>query len=400
MQRLSDVELGHLVRDLESSRVERKASASSPDDIRNAICAFANDLPGHRLAGILFIGVNDDGTCANLAITDRLLLTLADMHSDGNITPFPTMTVEKRSVGGCEFAVVTVEPSDAPPVRYRGRIWVRVGPRRAIATAEEERRLVEKRRAGDLPFDLHALRSATIEDLDLGLFTRIYLPSAVPADILDQNQRSIEEQLASTRFVSVETEPRPTVLGVLVVGGSPRDFLPGAYVQLLRIDGSELTDPIRDQKEIGGPLPELLRFLDQVLEAHIAVAASFDLGPTETRSPDYPLVALQQLTRNAVLHRTYEGTNAPVRITWFNDRIEIQNPGGPFGQVTRDNFGQPGITDYRNPHLAEAMKNLGYVQRFGVGIQLARRELVKNGNPPLEFQVEDSHVLAVLRSKR
>ena len=400
MQRLSDVELGHLVRDLESSRVERKASASSPDDIRMAICAFANDLPGHRLAGILFIGVNDDGTCANLAITDRLLLTLADMHSDGNITPFPTMTVEKRSVGGCEFAVVTVEPSDAPPVRYRGRIWVRVGPRRAIATAEEERRLVEKRRAGDLPFDLHALRSATIEDLDLGLFTRIYLPSAVPADILDQNQRSIEEQLASTRFVSVETEPRPTVLGVLVVGGSPRDFLPGAYVQLLRIDGSELTDPIRDQKEIGGPLPELLRFLDQVLEAHIAVAASFDRGPTETRSPDYPLVALQQLTRNAVLHRTYEGTNVPVRITWFNDRIEIQNPGGPFGQVTRDNFGQPGITDYRNPHLAEAMKNLGYVQRFGVGIQLARRELVKNGNPPLEFQVEDSHVLAVLRSKR
>jgi predicted HTH transcriptional regulator len=100
---------------------------------------------------------------------------------------------------------------------------------------------------------------------------------------------------------------------------------------------------------------------------------------------------------NAVLHRTYEGTNAPARITWFSDRIEIQNPGGPFGQVTRQNFSQPGITDYRNPHLAEAMKNLGYVQRFGIGIEMARKELEKNGNPPLEFVIEDAHVLVIVR---
>ena len=62
-----------------------------------------------------------------------------------------------------------------------------------------------------------------------------------------------------------------------------------------------------------------------------------------------------------------------------------------------ENFGRPGITDYRNPHLAEAMRNLGYVQKFGVGIALARRELEKNGNPPPEFAVDVSHVLAVLK---
>lgn len=107
--------------------------------------------------------------------------------------------------------------------------------------------------------------------------------------------------------------------------------------------------------------------------------------------------ALQQITRNAVLHRTYEGTNAPVRIYWFSDRIEIHSPGGPFGQVSRENFGQPGVTDYRNPHLAEAMKVLGYVQRFGVGIQIAREELRKNGNPMPEFTVEPTHVLATIR---
>ena len=119
----------------------------------------------------------------------------------------------------------------------------------------------------------------------------------------------------------------------------------------------------------------------------------------EIREPDYPIVALQQLARNGVLHRTYEGTNAPVRINWFSDRIEILSPGGPYGQVTRTNFGNPGITDYRNPHLAEAMKILGYVQRFGVGIPLARKELAKNGNPPPEFIVEDTYVLVIVRRR-
>jgi ATP-dependent DNA helicase RecG len=69
------------------------------------------------------------------------------------------------------------------------------------------------------------------------------------------------------------------------------------------------------------------------------------------------------------------------------------------GQVNQQNFGQPGITDYRNPHLAEAMKNLGYVQRFGVGIPLAQQQLQKNSNPPLEFVVDASYVVATLKRK-
>ena len=110
----------------------------------------------------------------------------------------------------------------------------------------------------------------------------------------------------------------------------------------------------------------------------------------------YPWAALQQLVRNAVMHRTYEATNAPVRITWFNDRIEIINPGGPYGIVNSENFGQPGVTDYRNPHLAEALKVLGYVQRFGVGIATARRLLAENGNPPPEFDATTNQYLRVV----
>lgn len=99
----------------------------------------------------------------------------------------------------------------------------------------------------------------------------------------------------------------------------------------------------------------------------------------------------------AVLHRSYEGTNAPVRVYWFDDRIEILNPGGPYGNVTVQNFGEPGLADYRNPNLAEAMRVLGLVQRFGAGLTIARRELAANGNAPPAFDVSQTFVRATVR---
>ncbi|MFI8501006.1 ATP-binding protein [Streptomyces sp. NPDC085524] len=91
----------------------------------------------------------------------------------------------------------------------------------------------------------------------------------------------------------------------------------------------------------------------------------------------------------------HETSYAPVRIAWFEDRIEITNPGGPFGQVRSDNFEQ--VNDYRNPSLAAAMKALGYVNRFGRGIGRVRTSLERNGNPAAEFTVDDSSWSVVLR---
>jgi ATP-dependent DNA helicase RecG len=393
---LSDVDLGRLLADLESDRVERKESITDTGRIRQAICAFANDMPGHQRPGVVFVGARDDGGCANLSITDQLLLTLSDMRSDGNILPLPAMTVQKRTIAGYELAVIEVAPSRFPPVKYNGRIWIRVGPRRATANEQEEQILIERRRLANLPWDLQPIEPATMDDLDLDLFQRDYLPSAIASDILDQNRRTVEQQLASLRLLSVDLQT-PTVAGLLAIGKSPADYLPGAYIQFLRIDGEQLTDPIADQKSLHGPLVELIPQLDTVLSANIHIATDITSGDREIRRPDYPLAALQQLTRNAVMHRNYESSNAPTRITWFNDRIEIQNPGGPFGQVTVESFGQPGVTDYRNPTVAEVMRNLDFVQRFGVGISIARQELRDNGNPELELVPETNHVLAIVR---
>ena len=394
---LSDAELIELLEDLESDRVERKQSLSSPDRIREAICAFANDLPNSGKPGVLFVGVKDTGHCAGLTVDDQLLLNLASIRNDGNILPFPIMTVQKRRLQGCDLAVVIVEPSESPPVRYNGRVWIRVGPRRATATGDEERRLAEKRRTHDVTFDRRGVPQATLDDLDLDLFVRSYLPSAIAPDVLAENHRSVEQQLAALHFLS--RSGNPNVAALLVLGKDPITWVPGAYIQFVRFDGLELTDSIRHRVEITGPLPDLLRRLDEVLQAQISVATDVTTQPTEVRHPDYPLVALQQIARNAVMHRNYETSRAPIRIYWFHDRVEIHSPGGPFGQVTESTLGRPGITDYRNPLLAEAMKSLGYVQRFGLGFPLATRELRQNGNPDLQIDASASAVLITLRRR-
>ncbi len=398
---LTDAELEVLLDDLESDRAERKETlkGSAPEKMREAICAFANDLPNHRKPGVVFVGVKDNGTPSGLPITDELLLQLADIRTDGNILPLPTMTVEKRTVRGAEVAVVTVLPADAPPVRYRGRVWIRTGPRRGVASRQDERILNEKRRHRDLPFDLQLVSFATLDDLNRTLFESEYLTGALAPDIIAANERSFVERLAASRMIEAANNPVPTVLGCIVLSPRARDLIPSDFIQFLRIDGTDLSDPITDEEAIDGPVAQMLRRLDDKLEAHVRTSVGITTASLEVRRPDYPLPALQQLTRNAVMHRTYEETNAPIRITWFSDRIEIVNPGGPYGIVTRENFGKPGYTDYRNPNLAEAMKVLGFVQRFGVGIQTAQRVLAQNGNPPAEFVPEDNVVFVTVRAR-
>ena len=203
--------------------------------------------------------------------------------------------------------------------------------------------------------------------------------------------------MASLRLVDLGPPVVPTVTGLLVLGKEPTRHLPMAWVSFLRLAGDGLASEIVTSHDLRGPLPRLMAQIDELLRLHVMTAVDITSAPREIRHPDYPLPALQQIIRNAVMHRLYEGTNAPVRVYWLSDRVEIISPGGPFGQVTPENFGQPGVNDYRNPHLAAAMHCLGYAQHFGVGIEIARQALARNGNPPLEFRIDARTVAATLR---
>ena len=392
---LSDEELIRLIEGGESDRVEFTATVNDLDKLRQAICAFANDLPRYEKPGILFVGLEDDGRCANVTVDDALLQRLGGLRGDGKILPFPVMEVAKRNLRGCDVAVTQVAPSDNPPVKTNGRCWIRTGPRRAQATPEEERRLTEKRRWGNVPYDMQGVAGATVEnDLDMQRFRNEYLLTAVSPEVLAQNERDEREQMKALRLVT--QDGTPTVTAILMLGKNPRDWFPGAYIQFVRYDGDEIPSPIVDQAELSGALSDQLREADRLLKLHVSVALDMQ-GDRHVEKPDYPFVALRELVRNAVIHRNYENSNTPVRITWFSDHVQISSPGTVYGDVTKQNFGTRDATSYRNPSVAEAMNRQGFMERFGMGIQTARKALAENGNPLPDFDIQDTFVFATIR---
>lgn len=143
---LSKEDIKLLLADIESDRVERTISTSNTDKFGQAICAFANDLPNHNQPGYLIIGADDKTgkVDRNVKITDQLLQNLGGIKTDGKLQPQVSMTVEKVSLEEGDVAVVSVQPCQFTPVRYEGRIWIRNGPRKCIASEDDERRLLEK----------------------------------------------------------------------------------------------------------------------------------------------------------------------------------------------------------------------------------------------------------------
>ena len=133
---LTSEQLLALMADGESDRVELTTSTRDTGKFAEAICAFANDFPNHRQPGYLLVGVQDDGMASGLSVTDRLMRDLGELRSNVNLEPLPVMTVQKYTLTEGEVAVVEVLPSELPPVRYKGRVWIRVGPSRRGANQQ------------------------------------------------------------------------------------------------------------------------------------------------------------------------------------------------------------------------------------------------------------------------
>ena len=378
----------------EADRIERTTSTRDTDKFSEAVTAFANDLANHRQPGYLVIGVNDYGTPSGLAVNDQLLRNLGALKTDGNIQPLPSINVARFSLPGGEVAVVEVLPSDLPPVRYRGRVWIRIGPRKGIATQQEERILTGRRIAHAHSFDARPCFGATLDALAADLFQTTYLSQAVAPEVIAENNRDLAIQMASLRFYDVGRQC-PTNAGILLFGKNPLQWLPGAYVQFLKLEGISLTGEVLVEKSLSGDLLTVLRELELLADLHIESRPVAVSALRERHATNYPRIALRELLMNAVLHRSYE-SNTPIRFYWFSDRIEIQSPGGLYGEASPENF--PNQNSYRNPVLAEAMKALGYINRFGRGVLRAQEALAQNGNGSAEFQFDTNYVLAVMRA--
>ena len=380
--KMTEEQVKILMKDLESDRIERTISFRE-DKLGPAVCALSNDFPNHRQSGYVLLGVNDDGSVKGISIGDEELQKIGNVKSNGNVLPQPSLLVSPVfHIDGGDIVVVEVPPSLYPPVRYDGRCWIRVGPRKAKASLEEERILTERRVSYAKTYDLVPALGSSIEDISVELFKINYLPSAIDNDTLAENGRTIEEQLASLRFYDIK-EKCPTNAGILLFGLNPEFYLPGAYTQYIKFSEKEMTSDVVFEKKFSGALITELRQLNDFIKSNVIKERQIKKDSfQEDIARNYPYWALRELVMNAIMHRSYE-SNAPIYIYEFSDRIEIINPGGLFGEATPQNF--PNASDYRNVVLAEAMKILGYVNRFNYGVTRAKNELIENGNGEPDF---------------
>lgn len=396
---ITESELLALLGDLESFRVERTVSTSDTTKFSQAVCAFANDLPGSRLPGYLLIGADDQtGRPVGLKVTDELLRNLAGLTSDGNILPAPAISVSRVSLssGAGDIAVIEVQPSDLTPVRFKGQTWIRRGPRKGIANETEESILIERRTAAARTFDAQPCIGASLSDLALDLFMNTYRPLAVDAETIAENHRPIEQQLASLRFFDLKRN-YPTYAGLILFAKDLANWLPNAFVEYVRFDGPRMADEVSAEKRFQGDLLSVVRDLASYVKLIADIRPVRSSALQETMVADYPEIAIREFLMNAVLHRSYEAPQ-PVRFYQYSDRIEIQNPGPLYGLARPENF--PTQTSYRNPVLAEAMKTLGAVNRFGRGVERAQTALKRNGSPPAEFIFGDLHFGVTVRIRK
>jgi ATP-dependent DNA helicase RecG len=396
---LTEPELLALMADLESFRVERTISTTDTEKFREAICAFANDMPRSGQTGYLLIGVDDKtGRPKGLQVTDQLLQQLVSYRSDGTILPPPAVTVHKLTLttGGGDVAIVEVQPSQLTPVRYKGRICIRSGPRRGIANEAEERILTERRVAAAKPFDMQPCLDSRLDDLAMDIFLGTYRVAAVARDVLEENHRPVEQQMASLRLYDL-AKNCPTNAAILLFAKDPLRWLPHAYVQYVHFPGPGMEDAPLVDKRFNGDLLTMLRELEAFVRSLPSARPVEVSALREETVYDFPPAAIRELLMNAVAHRSYEAAS-PIRFYRFADRLEIINPGPLYGEATPANF--PRQTSYRNPVIAEALAVLGFVNQYGRGVLRAQSALHKNGSPEAQFEFGDTYFGVKIPARR
>lgn len=377
-------DIQELLHSTETYRVERTVSTGDMDKFQEAICAFANDMPGSRKKGYLILGAHDNGELSGLKVTDDLLKKIAAIRSNGNILPIPVMSVDRFTFPEGDLLVAEVSPSFDTPVRYRGRTFIRIGPRRDIASAEEER-ILSERCAASLPtFDTRPCREATIDDLDTEVIVKEYMPRAIASDVLADDHRQLKEQLASLHLFNLLVDC-PTFAALIMFGRNPKYFMPGAYIQYVHFKGNDNGGAILNERRFEGCLYKVLPELENFLRDGIITKRPVPISILREKDVvNYPYKALRELMMNAVMHRDYQA-NMPTRLYQYDNHVEIMNPGGLYGQARPENF--PLINDYRNSVVAEMMKTLNYVNMFNHGVNEVRHLLNENNSPEPEFNI-------------
>lgn len=366
----------------EDGRTELKSARPGLPErcaIAKALVAFANSGGGD-----LFLGVENDGTVTGLDDIDVAQRTVAQIARD---SCNPALRVDLDVLDFDEGPVLHVAvPGFLPERPFRGdsRFFVRDGAMSREATSEELKHLLHGSTAH---FDEQPVPRANRADLDPVLIAELVarLPS----------RARVQDETLLRALRAITDDGTPTLAGVLMLSAEPQRFVIDAYVTAVRFRGVAMSRDLVDRKELRGTVVHQLEQAVAFLELHTPASSSSSSGLKRVDRRIPPDV-WREVVANALAHRDY-AVPSQVRIFVFDDRVEVINPGGLLNHMTVDSIRLGGVSQRRNPYLANMLHRLGYREDMGVGVVHMIRELTEAGYPEPEFEVRSGEMRVTLR---
>lgn len=339
----------------EGKTLEFKRDLSSPDGVLKTLVAFANTAGGTLLVGVEDRSRNVRGVPDALDVEERI----ANIVSD-SIAPRLLPEIEILPWRRTQVIAIQVHPSAARPhyLKREGAesgTYVRVGSTNRRTDADMLQEL--RRTARGETYDEQPMPDLDSEALDF----RAASESFEPARTL--RKRDLESLRLLTKY---QGRTVPTVGGVLLFGRDRERHFPDAWIQTGRFDGIDKSRII-DRAEFRGLPVDAIEEAIAFIEKHSLYSA--DIGRVRrTDRWNLPPVAVREAVINAVAHADYAQRGAPIRISIFDDRLEIENPGLlPFGLTVADL--EHGISKLRNRVIGRVFHALGLIEQWGSGIQ-------------------------------
>ena len=213
------------------------------------------------------------------------------------------------------------------------------------------------------------------------------------------DQRILETQ-------GISQDGLPTLAGLMLLGEYPQEFFPQLSVTAMVVQGKEMGElgddgeRFVDNKRIEGTISQMLESTLAFVRRNMKVKTIVTEEGTRADKPEYPIKAVREIILNALIHRDYSvhTERSPIRLIMYEDRLELENPGGLYGRITVDDLGKA-AADTRNPYLAGALEIMIDTENRFSGIPTVIAEL-KKANMPSPVFIDRRGVFKVIFYKK
>ena len=376
---------------VEGQFFDRKSERISSRDFAHQLSAFAN-----ASGGCVAIGVEDDGRITGVSKENENTFRQRAFDYLQVLPEYEVEVIELTLDSGEQGSIMLfhISPSSNEIIKLKtGEAYLRVGDSsRKLST---EMLVALEYSKGIKSFAARIVEDATMNDLDFDLVTKY-------VGILDPEVSSPIDVLKGRGLIKEKDgEYKVTVAAILLFGINPTQFLPGARVRFLRYEGviagvGENFNLVKDVT-VEKPLHELLTETKKLLEAQMREFQQLGRDGVFRKIPEYPAFAWLEGLVNAVAHRDYSLQGDYIRLTMFDDRLEISSPGKLPSIVTVDNIQTTRFS--RNPMIARVLSDVGWVRELNEGVKRIYTDMASFFlDPPSFSEPNGNTVLLVLRN--